>query len=151
MNAIPLIGAASVKTTHRSLENILIINLQFKTVIHLLPTIVPVINLFSVQIFFLAHILPAVFLLIETLVGCDTTWVIVLLTMSLGMNGATTITSLHNPQDLSPNYAPTIYGIVNSIASTTGFINPMIVGYLTAEHVSRNRIILPTSQQHIIS
>lgn len=56
--------------------------------------------------------------------------------MSLGMNGASTITNLQNSQDLSPNYAPTIYGIVNAVGSSTGIINPLIVGYMTAEHVS---------------
>lgn len=58
--------------------------------------------------------------------------------MSLGMNGASTLTNLQNSQDLSPNYAPTIYGIINSIGSITGIINPLIVGYITADHVSTN-------------
>lgn len=63
------------------------------------------------------------------MVRSDSTWVIILLTMWLGINGAITLTSLHNPKDLSPNYVPTIYGIVISIASTTEFINSMIVGW----------------------
>lgn len=79
--------------------------------------------------------MPGILLLVQTFVGCDITWSIVLITMSLGINGASTLTNLQNPQDLSPNYAPTIYGTINSIGSMTGFINPMIVGYMTAEHV----------------
>ncbi|CAG9815232.1 unnamed protein product [Phaedon cochleariae] len=81
-----------------------------------------------------SHFLPGIFLFAQTMIGCDISWSIVLITMSLGMNGAATITNLHNSQDLAPNYAGTLYGIINAIGSTTGFISPAIVGYLTAEH-----------------
>ncbi|CAG9865472.1 unnamed protein product [Phyllotreta striolata] len=80
-----------------------------------------------------SHILPGVLLLVQTLTGCNVTWAMVLITMSLGLNGASTLTNLQNSQDLSPNFAGTLYGIMNCIGSTTGFINPTIVGYITAE------------------
>lgn len=88
---------------------------------------------------FLAHILPGVLLFSQTLTGCDVTWAIVLITFSLGFNGASTLTSLQNSQDLAPNFAGTIYGIINCVGSTSGFISPSIVGALTAKHVSRYR------------
>ncbi|CAH1118746.1 unnamed protein product [Phaedon cochleariae] len=81
-----------------------------------------------------SHIIPGLFLIVQTFTGCDVTWAIVLITLSLGMNGASTLTNLQNAQDLAPNFAGTIYGIANCIGSTTGFISPTIVGYLTAKH-----------------
>lgn len=58
------------------------------------------------------------------------------LTLSLGMNGASTLTNLQNAQDLAPNFAGTLYGFVNCVGGTTGFITPIITGHLTAVHVS---------------
>lgn len=78
---------------------------------------------------------PGLLLISQTFVGCQADWVIVLLTLSLASNGASTITNLSNAQDLAPNFAGSLYGIANCIGSTTGFISPMVVGYLTADHV----------------
>ncbi|CAH1103007.1 unnamed protein product [Psylliodes chrysocephalus] len=83
---------------------------------------------------FFSHILPGIFLIIQTLLGCNISWTIILITISLGMNGASTLTNLQNSQDLSPNFAGTLYGIINCVGSTTGFINPTIVGYITAKN-----------------
>ncbi|KAJ3645922.1 hypothetical protein Zmor_023541 [Zophobas morio] len=81
-----------------------------------------------------SHIVPGALLLILNVTGCDVNWSIALLTLSLGSNGASTLTNLQNSQDLAPNYAGTLYGIANCIGSTTGFITPLIVGQLTAEN-----------------
>jgi ACS family sodium-dependent inorganic phosphate cotransporter len=81
-----------------------------------------------------SHIIPGVLLLILNLTGCDVNWSVILLTMSLGSNGASTLTNLQNSQDLAPNYAGSLYGIANCIGSTTGFITPLIVGQITANH-----------------
>lgn len=72
----------------------------------------------------------------QTFTSCDANWAIVLITLSLGLNGASTLTNLQNSQDLAPNFAATLYGIANCIGSTTGFISPLIVGYLTTKKVS---------------
>ncbi|XP_049826833.1 sialin isoform X2 [Aethina tumida] len=80
-----------------------------------------------------SHILPGFLLLMQTFTGCDANWAIVLITLSLGLNGASTLTNLQNSQDLAPNFAATLYGIANCIGSTTGFISPLIVGYLTTK------------------
>ncbi|RZC43008.1 sialin [Asbolus verrucosus] len=81
-----------------------------------------------------SHIIPGALLLLLNLTGCDVTWSVVLLTMSLGSNGASTLTNLQNSQDLAPNFAGTLYGVANCIGSTTGFITPLIVGELTSEN-----------------
>lgn len=57
------------------------------------------------------------------------------MTLSLGFNGAGVLTNLHNSQDLSPNFCATIYGIINMIGTTAGFISPMVVAILTREKV----------------
>nr|CAI5841296.1 unnamed protein product [Callosobruchus analis] len=82
----------------------------------------------------IAHIIPGLLLATQTLTGCDVNWAIVLITLSLGLNGASTLTNLQNAHDLAPNFAGTLYGIANCIGSTTGFISPLIVGYLTSKH-----------------
>lgn len=73
-----------------------------------------------------SHILPGLFVLGQTFIGENATWAIVLMTLALGSNGASTLTNLQNSQDLSPNFAGTIYGIMNCIGGVTGFINPAI-------------------------
>jgi len=81
-----------------------------------------------------SHIIPGIFLIIQTFAGCHVNWAIVLITISLASNGASTLTNLSNAQDLAPNFAGSLYGIANCLGSTTGFISPIIVGYLTAEN-----------------
>jgi len=56
--------------------------------------------------------------------------------LSLGFNGAATMTNLQNSQDLAPNFAGQLYGIINFVATTSGFISPLIVAYFTQERVS---------------
>ncbi|KAB0792864.1 hypothetical protein PPYR_14823 [Photinus pyralis] len=81
-----------------------------------------------------SHFLPGVLLLTILCAGCNITLCIALITLSLGFNGSSSITNIQNNQDLSPNFAGTIYGIINCIGGTTGFFTPMITGYLTADH-----------------
>lgn len=61
---------------------------------------------------------------------------VAIITASLGFNGASTLTNLQNSQDLAPNFAGTLYGTINFVGTTTGFITPMVVGHFTAERVS---------------
>nr|XP_022916487.1 sialin-like [Onthophagus taurus] len=81
-----------------------------------------------------SHFIPGIFLIAQTFTGCDTTLAVIFLTLALGMNGASTLTNLQNSQDLAPNFAGTLYGVVNCIGGTTGFITPMLTGYFTKEH-----------------
>lgn len=38
--------------------------------------------------------------------------------------------------DLAPNFAGTLYGIINFTGTTTGFITPLLVAYFTEQNVS---------------
>lgn len=86
-----------------------------------------------------AHIIPGLFLLSLGHVGTNPYVHVALITLSLGFNGAATLTNLQNAQDLSPNFVGTLYGLVNFIGSTSGFITPLIVAYFTHDAVSRVR------------
>lgn len=57
------------------------------------------------------------------------------MTLSLGFNGASTVTNLQNCHDLAPNYAATLYGIMNTAGTTAGFITPLVVAYFTQDQV----------------
>lgn len=60
---------------------------------------------------------------------------VTIITISLGFNGASTLTNLQNSQDLAPNFAGTLYGIINFFGTTTGFLTPMVVAHFTQERV----------------
>lgn len=85
---------------------------------------------------FLAHVIPGLFLFGLGNVGCAPILSVTIITLSLGFNGASTMTNLQNSQDLAPNFAGTIYGIVNCFGSASGFISPALVGYFIRDHVS---------------
>lgn len=86
-----------------------------------------------------SHIIPGIFVFAQTLIGFNPTLAVALMTFALGFNGASTLTNLQNAQDLSPNFAGTIYGIVNCIGGTTGFINPIITSaFITTNNSSAN-------------
>lgn len=85
---------------------------------------------------FVAHILPGVLLILLAEYGRSATISVILMSVSLGFNGAATVTNLQNSQDLAPNYAGSLYGIMNFIGTTSGFFSPMIVAHFTKESVS---------------
>lgn len=71
------------------------------------------------------------------LTKCNAVLNVVLLIISMGLNGAATITNLRNPQDLAPNFSGTLFGIMSFFGGLTGFIVPAILGQLTKNgHVS---------------
>lgn len=80
-----------------------------------------------------SHMGPAVALVVMTYAGCDQVTAIVMLILALAFNGAACQTSLQNHQDLAPNYAGSLYGIMNTFGSFPGFIIPPIIGALTNE------------------
>lgn len=83
-----------------------------------------------------AHILPGIMLIVLAYAGNHPYYCVAIITASLGFNGASTLTNLQNSQDLAPNFAGTLYGTINFVGTTTGFITPMVVGHFTAERVS---------------
>ncbi|CAL7944173.1 unnamed protein product [Xylocopa violacea] len=80
-----------------------------------------------------SHMGPALALIVMTYAGCDAVTAIVMLVLALTFNGAACQTSLQNHQDLAPNFAGSLYGIMNTFGSFPGFIIPPIIGALTNE------------------
>lgn len=77
--------------------------------------------------FFVAHFLPGVFFILVGYVGCRFVLANIFLMLALGFNGAASISNLSNNQDLSPNFAGFLYGIMNTIGCTSGFIiSPLV-------------------------
>ncbi|XP_049764406.1 sialin-like [Schistocerca cancellata] len=77
-----------------------------------------------------SHILPAVLMASMGYVGENEALAVAILSLSLGCNGAATVSNLSNHHDLAPNYAGSLYGIMNAIGTCTGFIFPAVVGYI---------------------
>ncbi|XP_063709262.1 sialin-like [Culicoides brevitarsis] len=80
-----------------------------------------------------SHIIPGLFLTGLCFVQGYPYVAVTLVTLSLGFNGSATLTNLQNAQDLSPNYAGSLYGIANFFGTTSGFLSPMVVAHFTAE------------------
>ncbi|KAG7198712.1 hypothetical protein KM043_001703 [Ampulex compressa] len=74
-----------------------------------------------------SHLLPGIFLILVGYVGCNLFLANVFLILALGFNGAASISNLSNNQDLSPNFAGFLYGIMNTVGCTSGMIiSPMV-------------------------
>jgi ACS family sodium-dependent inorganic phosphate cotransporter len=90
----------------------------------------------NLKFYILAHIIPGLLLIGMKAAAIDPYVCVAVITFSLGMNGAATLTNLQNSQDLAPNYAGSLYGIINFVGTTSGFISPVIVASITSERVS---------------
>lgn len=86
--------------------------------------------------FLLAHIIPGLFMIGLIFINDRPYFCIAFITASLGFNGAVAMTNLQNGQDLSPNFAGTLYSIISTIASTSGFLTPVVIAFFTEETVS---------------
>ncbi|XP_062134100.1 sialin [Drosophila sulfurigaster albostrigata] len=80
-----------------------------------------------------SHIMPGIMLVILAFFGRDPYVCVAIMTISLGFNGAATSSNLANSQDLAPNFAGTMYGIINCLGTTPGFFSPLIVAAFTSE------------------
>jgi MFS family permease len=63
--------------------------------------------------------------------GCDVITAVILLTISLMLHGAVSSGALASIVDQSPNFAGVSLGINSTFSTFSGFISPLIVGYLT--------------------
>uniref|UniRef100_A0A182K207 Major facilitator superfamily (MFS) profile domain-containing protein n=1 Tax=Anopheles christyi TaxID=43041 RepID=A0A182K207_9DIPT len=81
----------------------------------------------------LPHIIPGLFLVGLIYIGFDPYVCVAIITLSLGFNGASTMTNLQNSQDLAPNFAGTLYGIINFVGTSSGFISPILVAHFTVQ------------------
>ena len=71
--------------------------------------------------------MPAICLVMVGYMECSFTLANMFLFLALGFNGAATVANLSNNQDLSPNYAGFLYGIMNTVGCTAGIIIPPMV------------------------
>lgn len=78
-----------------------------------------------------SHVVPGLLLIALGYTGCAPILSVVLITFSMGSNGAATLTNLVNHQDLAPNFAGTLYGIANGIGNTAGFVTPLVTAHFT--------------------
>ncbi|ODM94567.1 putative inorganic phosphate cotransporter [Orchesella cincta] len=62
--------------------------------------------------------------------GCNRSLAVVCFIMSGMINGAMLCGSLINPMDISPNYAGSIEGVINSVANIAGFGAPYVAGLI---------------------
>lgn len=75
-------------------------------------------------------------------VGTDPYACVACISLSAAFNGAVSLTGYQNAQDLAPNYAATVYSIINCVATTTGFLSPLVVAYFTRDSVSICRLVV---------
>ncbi|CAH0546865.1 unnamed protein product [Brassicogethes aeneus] len=68
--------------------------------------------------------------------GCNYSMAIVFVTTAIAIHGAVSTGPLANIVDISPNYASVILGIVNAAVAVTGFMTPIVAGYLTHNNQS---------------
>uniref|UniRef100_A0A182PVE8 Major facilitator superfamily (MFS) profile domain-containing protein n=1 Tax=Anopheles epiroticus TaxID=199890 RepID=A0A182PVE8_9DIPT len=80
-----------------------------------------------------SHFLPGAFLIALPFIAQDPIVTVSCIIACLGFNGASTITNLVNAQDLAPNFAATLYGMMNFLATTAGFLAPMTVAFFTEQ------------------
>lgn len=68
--------------------------------------------------------------------GCNVTSAVIFLTLSLALHGAVSTGTLSSIVDIGPNYAGITLGIVSTVSIMTGFVSPIIVGFITFENQS---------------
>ncbi|XP_064213438.1 putative inorganic phosphate cotransporter isoform X2 [Tribolium castaneum] len=81
-----------------------------------------------------SHFIPGLCLILIRAFGCIKEGVIAMLVLNQGFNGACVVSHLVNAQDLAPNFAGSVYGIINFFGMTTGIFVPPITGYLNTNY-----------------
>lgn len=82
------------------------------------------------------------FIISAAYAGCDGILVVAFITVGLGLIGCATFSSLINHLDLSPNYAGSLMGFTNGVATTGSTISPYLVGLITPNQtVSEWRLV----------
>lgn len=87
------------------------------------------------NIIYSAHVIPGLFLLAIPYVSYSPNACVAFITISFGFNGAVSLTNYTNAHDLAPNFASTLYSVMNGVATTAGFLSPLVVAYFTKDGV----------------
>ncbi|KAL5235204.1 hypothetical protein ACI65C_002614 [Semiaphis heraclei] len=77
------------------------------------------------------NILQGLFILGLCYSGCNSVVAVIMLFSATVVNGAISSGALASVVDIAPNYAGVIQGIIGTVSTSSGFISPLIVGYLT--------------------
>lgn len=90
----------------------------------------------------IAHTIPGLFLLAIPYVSHSPYACVAFITLSFGFNGSGCLTNQSNSHDLAPNFASTLFSVMNGVATTAGFLSPLVVAHFTKDgvRVSLNRI-----------
>ncbi|XP_055941336.1 putative inorganic phosphate cotransporter isoform X2 [Argiope bruennichi] len=97
---------------------------------------------------------PALCIALIPYVGCEPTVIIILLAISVGLNGFSHSGFNVTHVDMSPEFAGTLMGITNCIANLTGFLAPAYVGVIiqTGQTLNNWRIVFfTTSAVYVVS
>ncbi|XP_049817255.1 vesicular glutamate transporter 1-like [Aethina tumida] len=78
-----------------------------------------------------SHLLPSLCMFAMMFIGCNAYVDTVLLCMTLFFNAAVVCTTIYNPQDLAPNFAGTIFGIISTIGGISQFLVPVTTAAIT--------------------
>lgn len=79
---------------------------------------------------FLSHILGSLSLALVPLVNCNSNLFLFVMIVSMFLNGYQSGGLIPLPSDLSNEYSATIFSIFNMIGMTTGFICPLVIGFI---------------------
>lgn len=82
-----------------------------------------------------AHVIPGLLFISLSYVREDGIVIIVVISLAFAFNGAASLTNMQNPQDLAPNHAAIIYAIANCIATSSGFLTPVVATYFVTDSV----------------
>ncbi|XP_046600720.1 sialin-like isoform X2 [Neodiprion lecontei] len=89
-----------------------------------------------------AMVVPAIFIVTASYVGCNRVVVVVLFVLGMGFMGLANPGIFINPIDLSPNHSGTIMGMKTTVSALTGIAAPYLVGVLTPNQtVSEWRVV----------
>ena len=72
----------------------------------------------------------AICLLLVPVVGCNRSAAVALLLVGMFIYGFITGGEYGVISEYAPAFAGTVFGVANTLAATTGFIGPMLIGYL---------------------
>lgn len=83
----------------------------------------------------IGHWIPAIALVSLPFVN-DAKAAVLLLTIAVGLNGATYVGYMVNHMDLSPNFAGSLMGLTNSLANIMSILGPLAVGLILTDNHS---------------
>ena len=84
-------------------------------------------------------LIPGIFLTAVGFLGCNRILIVFAISMSVGCCGLTISGYDVNHLDLAPQYAGTLIGLTNTLATISGFLGPQVVGALTYYESTRTQ------------